>query len=223
MTEVDKVNEVRRSVNQLYTAVGSFTFCIGFLAIYRISTPDLSVDFLWIGKISYTATLIFGIPVLTIAVLFILYICFYFLCTIKTRPISYCHYFPTPFNLDLDKALEKLRCLFFFFFTVLPTLVSVVLFYRLFEQRLIFQRAQDCNPVSGTLLEKWNLFAFKTHWWDGDLWRWNSEVPGECLSAYPGIQPLLYVLLILACVMLIVGLAIRIIRMHRPNPLNSVM
>lgn len=201
--------EIRRTAaNWLYTSVGSFTLYVAFLAAYKISRPDRDIDFPLVGKLSYSATLILGTPVLTIATLSILYFCFEFLHNIEVRQPSYCHYFPVPFDKYLDSAFEKLRCLFFFLFAIFPTLISAVLFVRLFEQQQIY------NTDNGTYLAKWSLFTFGTHWWDGDLWRWTSEQTGERLSGYPGFQPLLYTILIASCFILLVGLMIRIFIKH---------
>lgn len=163
-----EANEIKSATNWLYTVVGSYTFYIGFLAAYRVSVPgsDTKVNFPPFGELSYMSTLVFGVPVLAIATLFILYLCFIFLRTVENKPITYCHYFPTPFNLNLDIAFVKLRCLFFFLFTIFPTLVSVVLFQRLFE------RVDILNTENSEHFSRWGIFIFQAEWWDGAKWRW---------------------------------------------------
>lgn len=206
MSEVD---EIRRSINWLYTAVGSFTFYISFLANYRISREDLCIDFPLLGKLSYMATLVFGIPVLTIATLFIFYLCFNFLLTIEVKPSSYTHYIPAPFNLYLDSKLKELRYLFFFLFTIFPTLVSVVLFQHLFD------RVDILNTENSEHFSRWRIFILQAEWCDGAKWRWVHDQNPELLSAYPGIQPILYLLLILSCFVFIIGLISKIILMNK--------
>lgn len=210
------MDDAKRSVNWLYTTVGSYTFYIGLLTVYKVSRPepDVKVSFPPFGELSYMATLVFGVPVLTIATLFILYLCFNFLRTIEKKPTTYCHYFPTPFNLNLNTIFVKLKCLLFFFFTVFPTLVSVVLFQRLFDRVDII----NINKENSEHFSRWSLFVFQAEWWNGATWRWvhdqNHQNP-ELLSAYPGIQPLIYLLLILSCFVFIIGLIIKIVLMHK--------
>lgn len=44
----------------------------------------------------------------------------------------------------------------------------------------------------------------------------------EFLSAYPGIQPLLYILLIVVCFVFVIGLVVKIILTHKKNQFEPI-
>jgi len=188
------------AINWLYTVIGGFLAYVSLLSIYRISRPEdgLDISFPLFGKLSYMATLIFSVPALCIGSIVITYLCFIYMNRLKFAPKSFFSCLPKAFNEHLGNDFITLQYFLFFLFAISPIVISCVTFERLFEQEMY-------DLDHRVRIGGWQIFSFQEGFYDGDRWRWSSHTPDEKLSAYPGIQPIVYVLLISGAALFLTG------------------
>lgn len=208
------MNEKEKTINWLYTALGGFSSSLSVAAIYKSRRAGKDVDVPIIGNPSLTETLVFGVCVIGLVTLICTLLCLWFQKG-KERWNHRWELLPAAFDRPFTQGLAFLRVVTFLLFVVWPTYATGALARQLLTECHIFHRKTK------VVLKGSEMFTFPEKFWDASIWRWRAPPDTDLLSAFPGIQPLAYCLLLVGCGSLIFVIWIRMHLMTRRSRLSN--
>lgn len=190
---MDNRSESAHSINKLTTTLG-VAAALG-AAFVLLRTLGLLAEPWGLKDISPIEAVELGLPVLAICLLILLAVAAKH--NLTTSPSRRLERIPPVFTLELNGNMADFRILGLLAFFIWPAFVLLFLLRRFLQ----FNLATAESPPH--VLPQ-SPFAFPAEWYHVFRWHWGLEGSTSRFPACPGLQPLLYVLLVVLSVFLVV-------------------